>query len=134
MGDILDLEVLQLLHRLTLRIYDETKSFPPEEKFGLVAQLRRSSASVPTNIVEGNQRFSTKEYLHLLSVARGSLAETEYHLLLAKDLGFLKKPAYEEMKADCEKAGRMLNGLIKSLARKSPSTNRHPRSDIRHHS
>lgn len=135
MGEVLDLEILRLLHGTVLRIYEVTRSFPDEERFGLTAQLRRSAASVPTNIIEGNHRFYKNEYLRLLYVARGSLAETEYHLLLAKDLGYMDEIAFKELKQECETAGRMLNGLINSLKRKPSASAQDPpdfASNIKH--
>src|SRR5439155_650055 len=84
-----DLLVWQRSHKLVLEVYRLTVGFPPDERFGLVSQLRRAAASVPTNIAEGSKRQSNPEYARFLNVAEGSLAETEYLLMLSKDLGFL---------------------------------------------
>ena len=111
----LGLEVLQLLHDLVLMVYRTTDKVPQDERFGLVAQIRRSAASIPTNIVEGRNRGSTKEFVRQLHIARGSLAETEYHLLISRDLGYLKESDYSAISADYVRAGQMLNGLIRSL-------------------
>ena len=72
-----DLRVWQKSHDLTLKIYKITKYFPSEEKFGIVSQLRRAASSVPTNIVEGYKRKSSKEYSYFLNVAASSLEETK---------------------------------------------------------
>jgi four helix bundle protein len=68
-----------------LKIYKITKDFPKEEKYGLVAQLKRSVASIPTNIVEGFKKESKRDYAHFINVADGSLEETKYHIIRAKD-------------------------------------------------
>lgn len=83
-----DLKVWQKAHALVLDVYKVTKEFPKEEMFGLASQLRRSAASIPANIVEGQSRNTTKEYLQFLYNARGSIEETRYHLLLSKELDY----------------------------------------------
>ena len=110
-----DLDVWQRAHSLVLKVYEITSSFPPEERFRLVDQLCRAAASVPANIVEGQSRQTTKEYMQFLYNARGSLEETRYHLLLAKDLGFLKKDDYNALETEYEIVSKMLNRLIQSL-------------------
>lgn len=111
----LGLEVIRILHDLVLQVYQLTEKYPEEERFGLVAQLRRSAASIPTNIIEGRNRHSTKEFVHQLYIARGSLAETQYHLLLSRDLGYLNEMVYAAISAEYARDGQMLNGLIRSL-------------------
>jgi len=109
------LEVWQHAHQLVLGIYKATNEFPREERFRLGDQLRRSAASVPTNIVEGNSRAHKKEFIQFLYLAKGSLEETKYHLLLAKDLGYLAEDLYDELQDECNKIGKMLSGLIRHL-------------------
>lgn len=109
------LEVWQYSHKLVLKIYEITKKFPGQEKFRLGDQLRRSASSIPTNIVEGNSRAHKKEYLQFLNLSKGSLEETKYHLLLARDLGYLSQSSYNEIQEECNKVGRMIYGLIKHL-------------------
>ncbi|MDP2720504.1 MAG: four helix bundle protein [bacterium] len=110
-----DLQVWNKSHKLTLKIYRVANNFPRDEKYRLGDQLRRSSASVTTNIVEGNSRISKKEFRHFLDMARSSLEEAKYHLLLARDLGYLEVKIYLELQQDCEEIGRMLSGLLKSI-------------------
>ena len=110
-----DLIVWQKAHLLVLGIYKVTKSFPSEEKFGLASQLRRSAASIPTNIVEGYKRKSRKEFLHFLNVGETSLEETKYHLLLARDLGYVEESEFTHLSDLCDEVGRMLSGLQRSL-------------------
>src|SRR3990172_8330822 len=109
------LDVWQISHKLVLKIYKTTNSFPKEEKFRLGDQLRRSASSVPTNIVEGNSRGHKKEYIQFLYLAKGSLEETKYHLLLSKALGYITSNQYNEFQGDCNKIGRMISGLVKHL-------------------
>ena len=85
-----DLKVFDQAHKLTLLIYKFTKNFPKSEIYGLTSQIRRSSVSVAVNIVEGNSRGHKKEFLQFLYLANGSLEETKYHLMLAKDLGYIR--------------------------------------------
>jgi four helix bundle protein len=77
--------------RLVRIIYDLTKTFPREEVYGLVAQMRRAAVSVPSNLAEGAARSSRKEFSQFLSVAKGSLSELETQLLISADLGYLDK-------------------------------------------
>jgi four helix bundle protein len=110
-----DLEVWRLAHQSVLRIYKATQSFPMVEQFRLTDQICRAAASVPANIAEGKGRVSLKEYLQFLSIARGSVEEVKYFLLLAKDLGYLSKENYDGLLADYHRIGKMINGLMGSL-------------------
>ena len=110
-----DLLVWQKAHSLVLHIYKLTKQFQMDEKYGIVQQLRRSAASVSTNIVEGFGRFSRKEYIQFLYVCRASLVETDYHLFLAKDLGYVGQDVYKKLKELIDEIGRMNNELIRAL-------------------
>ena len=110
-----DLEVWNLSHNAVLRIYQITKGFPTDERFRLVDQLFRAAASVPANIAEGKGRNSLREYVQFLSIARGSVEEVKYFLLLARDLKYLDQPDYDGITNDYDRVGRMLNGLMNSL-------------------
>ena len=116
-----ELTVWEKAHGLVLEIYKLTAEFPNEERFRLTDQLCRAAASVPANIVEGQSRQTTKEYVHFLYNARGSLEETRYHLLLAKDLNLLDPDTYAALETDYKTVSKMLNGLIQSLKRKEES-------------
>jgi len=106
-----ELKVWQKAHEMVLKIYRATKLFPEEEKYGLTAQIRRSSASVPANIVEGHKRGSSKDFSRFLNLAEGSLEETKYHMLLARDLNYLKQSEYEKLSLDADEVGKMLSGF-----------------------
>ncbi len=110
-----NLKVWEKAHSLVLAIYTITKRFPEEEKFGIVSQVRRSASSIPTNIVEGCKKNSTKEFIHFLNIAETSLEETKYHLILSKDLNYIEKKDFERLNAECEEIGRMITGLEKKL-------------------
>ena len=110
-----DLDVWKKAHAFVLKLYKTTKKFPPEERYGITSQIRRSAISIPTNISEGTGRWTTKELLHFLNISRGSLEETKYLLLLSKDLQFLDNTMYNEFRCELDEIGKMLNGLINSL-------------------
>lgn len=112
-----DLVVWQKAYALTLKTYRCTRTFPRDEVFGLTSQLRRAASSVSANIVEGFAR-GTKEFLQFLVIARGSLEETKFHLLLAKDLEYLHVETYQEFQRLTDEVGRMLNALIVSLRKR----------------
>ena len=97
-----DLEVWKKAHALVLKIYNLTDKFPPNEKYGLTDQLRRASYSVPANLVEGQSRNTTREYLSFLYNARGSVEEVRYFLLLSKDLGYIEDEVYKEFEREYE--------------------------------
>jgi four helix bundle protein len=105
----------QKAYDLVLAVYKITRDFPKEEIYGLMPQMRRAVVSVPANIAEGYERNYKKEYLRFLCIAKGSLGEVETYLLLARDLGYLKKDHYLEIEEKRAETARLLNGLIRSL-------------------
>ena len=107
-----DLPIYKDSHKLVLMIYKVTKKFPHDEAYGLTSQIRRSAASVPTNIVEGNARGHSKEMIEFLYISKGSLEETKYHLFLARDLGYISENDYLLIHDKTESVGKQLNGLI----------------------
>lgn len=110
-----DLEIWEEAHNLALEIYRITKEFPKEELYGLISQIRRSAVSVAACIVEGHSRNTKKEFIKFLYDARASSAETEYHLLLSKDLEYLKQDTYESLCDRYKVLGKRINALINSL-------------------
>jgi four helix bundle protein len=106
-----DLKVWQRSHALTLEVYRVTQSFPREELYGLVSQLRRAAASVPTNIAEGAKRQYRQEYVRFLNIAESSLAEAEYLVLLSRDLGFIAAEVADRLLPEAEEILRMLCAL-----------------------
>lgn len=118
-NDTNKLVVWQKSHELVLIIYEITKNFPKEELLGLTSQIRRAAVSIPSNIVEGKARGSAKDYKRFLLIARGSLEELKYQLLLAKDLIYMDEKKYIEILKLSKDVGRLLNGLIRSLDEKN---------------
>jgi four helix bundle protein len=113
--DYRDLSVWQLGMDLAVEVYQLTKGFPNDEKFGLTSQLRRATASVPANIAEGHSRASTKEYLRHLSIALGSIAEVTTFLELAKRVGYVDCKRLDSLLDQFRHERRMLRGLQASL-------------------
>lgn len=93
--------------------------FPREEPYGLTSQVRRAAVSVPSNIAEGQGRDSAREFLHHLSIAYGSLMEVETQIMIAEDLGYLDKQVVEDFLNKSSEAGRIVNGLMRSLRLKT---------------
>jgi four helix bundle protein len=119
MRDFRDLNVWEKAHRLTLQVYRITKNFPSDERFGLTVQLRRASASVPTNIAEGCGRDSERELARFMSIAAGSASEVEYQILLACDLNYIQDETYRELNQQVNDVKRMLNSFIQKLTANS---------------
>ena len=112
-----ELRVWQRSHAAVLAIYRATAQFPVEERFGVTSQLRRAALSVPTNIAEGSKRVSRQEYARFLNMAEGSLAETEYLLMVSKDLGYLAPRDVSSLLAETTEIARMLNSLRAKVAK-----------------
>jgi len=117
--DFRQLKVWERAHRLVLAIYKASAGFPKEELYGLTSQIRRASASVPTNIAEGCGRGSDADFARSLQLAMGSACEMEHQLLLSVDLGFLGRDDFTPLQADVEEVKRMLSGLLKTLRTES---------------
>ena len=100
---------------LVTEVYRITRAFPRDELYGLTNQLRRAAVSVPSNIAEGQARFSRKEFHHFLSHARGSLVETETQLTIAQNLGYLSPRQARPLLDSAAELGKVLNGLIASI-------------------
>ncbi len=114
-GGFKGLIVWQKAYGLALDIYKRTKEFPKNEQYGLISQIRRASISVSANIAEGYERRHRKEYIHYLSIAKGSLSEVETYLLFSKDLGYTQHQEFNDLENKRQEVGRLLNGLIRSL-------------------
>lgn len=113
-----DLEVWQKAMELVTKVYGCTQRFPREEMYGLTNQVRRAAVSVPSNIAEGQGRRTTREFLHHLSIARGSLAEVDTQVEIAERLGFLTKEQAEEIGQVLTSVAKLTNALISALERK----------------
>ena len=102
-------------HRLVLDVYGATRRFPRGEVYGLTAQLRRCSASVPANIAEGCGRSGDAELRRFVLISMGSCSELEYHLLLAHDLNLLDVQTHQTLSENTREVKRMLSTFIKKL-------------------
>jgi four helix bundle protein len=112
MKDFRNLAVWQKAHSLTLQIYQTSASFPREEMFGLTSQLRRSAASMGANISEGCGRSSDADFARFLQIAFGSACETEYHLVLARDLHMISDELRARLQNELIEVKRMLASLM----------------------
>ena len=115
MKDFKELRVWSKAHELTMLVYRLTRTFPRDEVYGLTSQVRRSAASIGANIAEGCGRHSDGEMTRFLQIARGSASETEYHLLLAKDLGFLQEADFQVAEQAVVAIQRMLTALVQKV-------------------
>jgi four helix bundle protein len=115
MQDFKDLTVWQRAHELTLAVYQATRGFPREEVYALTSQIRRSASSVAANIAEACGRDGSAEFGRFLKVAMGSASETEYHLILSRDLGYVEREAWERLNGTTIEVKRMLAALILKL-------------------
>lgn len=102
---------------LVARIYEATKAFPVDERYGLQSQIRRAAVSVPANIVEGSARWSPKDYLHFLNTAQGSAAETRYLVHLCGRLAYLSPQRREELWRGYDDVCRGLQIVVTSIKR-----------------
>jgi four helix bundle protein len=110
-----ELVAWQKAYELTLEIYRVTTAFPKKEIYGFVSQMRRAAVSIPSNIAEGYQRQSRKEYMQFLSIAYSSCGELETQLLLSHDLGFLDGSTFKKILSLQEEVSKLLFKLIRSL-------------------
>jgi len=115
MRDFRQLMVWQRSHQLVLRIYKMTSTFPADERYGLISQMRRSCTSIPTNIAEGCGRRTDRELAQFSQIAMGSASELEYQLLLARDLGYLPQDQYQPIHNELVEIKKMLNRFIARL-------------------
>ncbi len=115
MQDFKKLQVWQKSHGLTLMVYELTSQFPREEMYGLTNQIRRACASIPTNIAEGCGRGSSADFARFLHIAMGSANETEYLILLARDLKYLDADLFAGLMDTIIEVRKMLTSLLRRL-------------------
>ena len=98
---------------LVKSVYEVSRHFPAEERYGLTSQVQRSAVSVPSNIAEGAARSGSREFAHFLSISRGSLSELETQLLIAVGLGYMERnhPVFSSV----DRVSRLVTGLHKSV-------------------
>ena len=135
MQDFKKLTVWQESHALTLKVYGLCANFPASEMYGLTSQTKRAASSIPANIAEGCGRDGGADFARFLQIAQGSASELEYHLLLARDLGFIGGDLYDATLVDLIRIRKMLTNLIQKVRRPAkqppnwpslkPTTNNH---------
>lgn len=102
-------------------VYETTASYPSEEKFGLVSQLRRCAVSIPSNIAEGHGRDRFNERVHFLYISSGSSNELETQIILSRDFGFIDEVAFQELTRLNDEVSKMLSSLIYTLKHRRES-------------
>lgn len=102
-------------HQLVIKIYKITKSYPKEEIFGIVNQMRRCVVGITSNIAEGFSRQSSKEKIQFYSISRGSLTELQNQLIISRDIGYIREEDFDEIYNLSIKVHKIINGLIRSL-------------------
>jgi four helix bundle protein len=117
-NDFKEIFVWQKSHELAILVYQLTKKYPKDELFGLVSQTRRAVVSVPSNIVEGFKRFGTQDDLHFCNIARASLEEVRYQLLLAKDLDYISLEDFKKAEQLAEEVSKLMHLWMKSKNKK----------------
>ena len=113
-----ELIVWQKAMDLVEAVYRMTHGFPKEELYCLTAQVRRAAISIPSNIAEGQGRRTTRDFLHFLSIARGSLKELETQALIAERLGYIDREHQSALIGSADEISRLISGLTKSLRAK----------------
>ena len=119
MQDFTNLLVWQKAHTCTIAIYQVTKHFPSEEKFGLISQIRRASISIESNLAEGCGRNSDREFARFVSIAQGSAFEVRCQLILARDLDYISREIFQSLQQQILEINPMLNALYQKLTANS---------------
>ena len=109
-----DLYVWQEGHKLVIMIYQETKKFPHQEKYGLINQMRRAAVSLTSNIAEGFTRRSAKEKYQFYSTAQASLTELQNQFLISRDISYISKDIFNELAEQSVKVNKLFTGLLKA--------------------
>ena len=116
-----DLDVWQVSIALAESVYATTAVYPKHELYGMASQLRRASVSIAANIAEGFGRETTPAFIQFLRISQGSLKELETHIVISERVKLLEPSIAEELRASCDRIGRVLNMLIRSLGSRGDS-------------
>ena len=119
MSDYRDLRAWKAAKALAIRCYQATNQFPKAEEYGLKSQIRRAAVSVPANIAEGSGRYSDRDFVRFIRIARGSVSELETLIAIASDLGYLNAREARALQTNAGNVGKMLSGLARSLRESS---------------
>ncbi len=110
-----DLDVWKKSLDLAVDVYKHVKFLPKEELYCLSDQMRRAAISIPSNISEGQQRYSNRDFKHFLLIAKGSLGELETQIMICERLEYLTREQSQNLYNQCSEIGKMLNGLINHI-------------------
>ena len=122
MGEYRELKIYEKSYKAALAIYRMAETFPKEEKYGIISQMRRASISIALNIAEGNaKRESKQEFKRFLQMSMGSANEMSVLIDFAKDLGYIDKTTHERASQEYEEIGKMIRGFIKGLEQQKPN-------------
>src|SRR5579863_693662 len=119
-----DLQVWEKAHALTLDLYRTSRSFPKEEIYGITSQIRRAAMSIGANLAEGCGRRSAHELARFVRIALGSASELDYHLLVCRDLGFLKTEDFGCFSKDLTEIRKMLTSFLSSIEKQIAEPNK----------
>ena len=122
MSDYKQLEVWKKAHAVTMEIYSLTKSLPPEERFGLVTQMRRAAVSIGANLAEGRGRRGDPEFGRFIRIALGSAYELQYELLVSVDEGFISRDRFSKLNSELERIAKMLWALLDRVQARAAGT------------
>ncbi len=110
-----DLDVWKTGHKLVIDVYQVTKTFPREEIYGLVSQIRRAASSITANIAEGFSRYHYRDKIKFYYNARGSVSEVQNFLLIAFDLDYIDRETHQLLFAKANDVSKMINGVVRSI-------------------
>jgi len=116
-----ELIIWQESRKFTSNIYKLTKNFPKEELYGLTSQIRRASISIMSNVAEGFDRKTTKEFIHFLIIARASASEVQNDLYISLDLNYIDKESFKTTYDHAQKIAKLINGMINYLKSQTES-------------
>jgi four helix bundle protein len=133
LSDYTKLQVFHKAYQFSLDIYKLTTSFPADERYGLMSQMRRAAVSIPANLAEGSGRESTKALLQFTRIALGSAYESRVYLALARDLQLITLDVYNIRHDELLQICRMLNSMISGLQRKIKTSNSNYQPPITNH-
>ncbi len=119
MKDFRTLKVWEKAHAIVLEVYAVTTKFPPDERFNMISQMRRSAQSIPTNIAEGCGAGSDIDFARFVQISMRSSCELEYQFILARDLGYLSDAGYVALDKKVVEVKRMLTALMQRLRSES---------------
>ncbi|MCL2338810.1 MAG: four helix bundle protein [Proteobacteria bacterium] len=118
-NNIENLDIYKRMHKIAIEIYKLTESFPKDELYGLISQMKRSAVSVNSNLMEGGHRNSIGEYKHFIGIARGSASELKYQIIMAKDLQYIAPDTADRLIDEINQLEKMMTKLSDNAEKNS---------------